>query len=127
LVVNVRLDSSYEPSCYGIAPALTPPSVPLSGGNEGGAGTGPLFTIQATGAGWAAHWQDGQSKQIFPLPIHFDPMVYQQFRFRKENGRLSINWEQIAIATVPISPEPACIGLYGRGAAAFDMVRVTSH
>ena len=115
LVVNVRLDSNHEQGCYGIAPALT------------SAGAGPLFTIQPAGAGWAAHWQDGQNEQIFPLPVHFDPLVYQQFRFRKENSRLSINWEQKAIATVPAPPEPTRIGVYGRGAAAFDMVRVTSY
>lgn len=112
LVVNARLDSG---SSYGITPVLSP------------GGQGPLLTIERVGDSWAARWQDDKTAHFFPLPSHFDPTCFQQFRFRKENGRLTIHWEQDEVAVVPITKKPTCIGLYGRCAtAAFDMVRVTA-
>jgi GH43 family beta-xylosidase len=119
LVVNARLDRSsdqgrYGVSRYGIAPALS------------AGGAGPLLTIEPAGAGWAAVWQAGGTAQRFPLPASFDPTVYQQFRFRKEHGRLVIHWEQHEIGVMPVTIEPTRIGLYGCRAAAFDMVRVTA-
>jgi hypothetical protein len=112
LVVNARLVSG---TCYGIAPAQT------------AGGEGPLLTIEQNGGSWAACWQGKETTQLFPLPNTFDPTVYQQFRLRKENGRLTIHWEQYEIATLPVTTEPTRIGLYGRRAtAAFDLVRVTA-
>ncbi|MBK8129197.1 MAG: hypothetical protein IPK53_09860 [bacterium] len=120
MVVNARLISG---ACYGIAPAQTDPS---AGSGQTG-GEGPLLTIVRNGSSWAARWQDNEITQLFPLPNVFDPTVYQQFRLRKENGRLTIHWEQYEIATLPVTTEPTRIGLYGRCATvAFDLVRVTA-
>lgn len=112
MVVNARLVSG---ACYGIAPTQTTRD------------EGPLLTIEQNGSGWAARWQVKETTQLFPLPKTFDPTVYQQFRLRKENGRLTIHWEQSEIATLPVTTEPTRIGLYGRCATAtFDLVRVTA-
>jgi GH43 family beta-xylosidase len=114
LVVNARLDDSLAGSSYGIAPALT------KNGEE------PLLSIERAGAGWVALWTDEGSARRLALPDGFDPAVYQQFRFRKENGRLIIYWEQHEIASMPVTLEATRIGLYSRAGAAFDMVRVTA-
>lgn len=115
LVINARLAAGGAGGgCYGIMPALA-------------GGAGPLFTVEQSGAGWAAHWRDGATTERFPLPATFDPTVYQQFRFRKSDGLLTIHWEQHEIAAVPVTAEATRVGLYGRRAtAAFDMVRVTA-
>jgi GH43 family beta-xylosidase len=115
LVVNVRLLDFEAAGCYGIAPILAPD------------GSGPLFTVEAEGAGWIARWQDGETVERFVLPDNFDPTTYQQFRFRKVGGRLTIHWEQVAVAALSVTADPTHVGLYGRFAtAAFDMVRVTA-
>lgn len=115
LVVNARLLDYQADGGYGIAPILASD------------GSGPLLTVKAEGTGWVARWQDGEAVHHFALPHDFDPSTYQQFRFRKEDGRLTIHWEQVAVATLPVTRDPTRVGLYGCCAtAAFDMVRVTA-
>jgi len=112
MVVNARLVSG---TGYGLAPAQTV------------SGAGPLLTVEKVSGTWVVCWQENDTMQLFPLPADFDPAVYQQFRLRKENGRLTLSWEQHEIATLPVTTEPTCVGLYGRRATAvFDMVRVTA-
>jgi GH43 family beta-xylosidase len=116
LVVNARLVDSR--GVYGITPALAP------------GGHGPLLTIKRAAEGWAAcanatgHQADG--RLVYPLPATFDPFAYQQFRFRKEAGHLTIFWEQHAIAELSLAPQPTAVGLFARGKVTFDMVRVTA-
>ncbi len=65
--------------------------------------------------------------ESFPLPAEFDPSVHQQFRFRKQNGRLTIQHEAHTLGEVPVSDRPTRVGLYAhRAVVAFDMVRVTA-
>jgi hypothetical protein len=57
----------------------------------------------------------------------FDPHVYQQFRFRKRNDRLTIQWESEMLGEVVAPVEATHLGLtVNQAVAAFDMVRVTS-
>jgi hypothetical protein len=58
----------------------------------------------------------------------FDPFVMQQFRFRKQHGRLAIGWEATHLGFAEIAAEATGVGLYAHRAAAvaFDMVRVTA-
>jgi hypothetical protein len=113
LVVNARLDDAN--GAYGIAPALSPD------------GVGPLLTVERGAGGWAARWPDPDGGQRdFPLPDSFDPTDYQQFRFRKAGDRLSVYIVEHEIVTLPVAATATCVGLYARGAAAFDLVRVTS-
>ncbi|MCI0396052.1 MAG: glycoside hydrolase family 43 protein [Chloroflexi bacterium] len=116
LVVNARLgDESLPGGRYGIYPALTED------------GRGPLLTVEWDEAGWALWWREAETAHRYPLPAHFDPTVYQQFRFRKENGRLTIHWENDGIGEALIEAAPTRVGLYaGRAVAAFDLVRVTA-
>jgi hypothetical protein len=87
---------------------------------------GPLVAIEPDEGGWTLHWDDEVVSRHFPLPADFDPAVYQQFRFRKQNGLLAVSWENHPITTQPVTAAPTRIGLYGRHAATFDMVRVTA-
>jgi GH43 family beta-xylosidase len=116
LAINARLVSRDRPGgCYGFYPA-TQPGEP-----------GPLFTVEAAADGWALRCYEPAGEQAWPLPTGFDPASYQQFRFRKQAGRLSFAWEAHALGEIAISADPARVGLFARGAtAAFDMVRVTA-
>src|SRR5581483_2187357 len=78
LVVNARLiTDSRPPECYGFYPALS--------ANE----FSPLLTIKPSVDGWTMQTE----KKAFLLPPSFDPFVFQQFRFRKEQNRLTIRHE----------------------------------
>jgi hypothetical protein len=66
-------------------------------------------------------------KRTFPLPGDFDPGTYQQFRFRKLQGRLTLQWEATVLGEVAAAATATQVGLYvDRAMAAFDMVRVTN-
>jgi GH43 family beta-xylosidase len=116
LLVNARLATLAEPDgCYGFYPAMRLDQ------------PGPLLTIECGAAGWSLRSSGAAVEQIFPLPADFDPAVYQQFRFRKQAGRLSIAWESHMLGEIDAPVEPTRIGLYARGASvAFDMARVTA-
>ena len=114
MVVNARLDEAASASGgYGFYPALD------------GDGRGPLFVVSRAGDGWALSLE-GDSR-VVALPESFDPFKYQQFRFRKEGGRLFFQWQTGILGEIEARPGPARIGLCTRRAiASFDMVRVTA-
>ena len=120
LVAGARLDrEAMTGGCYGFYPALD------------AEGRGPLLTVGRRDTGWALEMREGTGEnsgaRVFPLPEFFDPSVYQQFRFRKEGGRLSIRWEEHVLGEIDILRAATRIGLYAHQAvAAFDMVRVTA-
>jgi GH43 family beta-xylosidase len=116
LVVNARLDeASGANACYGFYPAA------------GAGDSGPLVTIERGGRGWALIARAPSGGQEFLLPEGFDPHIYQQFRLRKSNGRLTFQIEAQVLGEIESPVEPTRVGLFGRGAAvAFDMVRVTA-
>jgi hypothetical protein len=115
LVVNARLDKAWgADGCYGFYPMVDEA--------EGW----PLFTVESDGEGWSlfAHLPSG--RQAFRLPADFDPHTYQQFRFRKLNGRLTFRFEAEVLGEMEAPDLPTRVGLFARGVtAAFDMVRVT--
>jgi hypothetical protein len=115
MVVNARLAGAADAAGrYGFYPAI------------GAGGRGPLFTVERVGAGWALSPGESSALREFPLPQDFDPYVYQQFRFRKQKGRLTIQREAQVLGQIEAGDEPTRIGLFASGAgAAFDMVRVT--
>jgi hypothetical protein len=112
LVANARL--AVPDGAFGFFPAMTADD------------TGPLLTVEPDESGWMLHWDDEIVSKHFPLPAHFDPTIYQQFRFRKESGQLAFAWENHQLGKASVTAAPTRIGLYGRHAAAFDMVRVTA-
>jgi hypothetical protein len=116
LVVNARLDKVQGANgCYGFYPMLDE--------HKGW----PLFTVERDGEGWSlfAHLPEG--RQAFRLPEGFDPHIYQQFRFRKLNGRLTVRFEAEVLGEIEAPDVPTRIGLFARGVtAAFDLVRVTA-
>jgi hypothetical protein len=63
----------------------------------------------------------------WPLPDAFDPFTMQQFRFRKQGGRLSIHCEAALLGEINTTREATGVALYAhRVAVAYDMVRVTA-
>jgi hypothetical protein len=70
-------------------------------------------------------WQG--TEEAFPLPESFNPCIDQQFRFRKEQGRLELWWETWPAGAMEAPRAATRVGLYAqRAVAAFDMVRVTA-
>ena len=116
LVINARLGSvAASEGCYGFFPALGEPE------------QGPLLTMTRRDAGWELVSGGPAGVHSFPLPPSFEPTVYQQFRFRKQGGRLTILWEAEMLGEVECPAEATRVGLYAHGAAAaFEMVRVTA-
>ncbi|HKP86691.1 MAG TPA: glycoside hydrolase family 43 protein [Blastocatellia bacterium] len=116
LVVNARIaGDDYGNGAYGFYPLFRPQE------------PGPLLTVERTSAGWALKLRADSGSQAFSLPAQFDPYAHQQFRFRKQKGWLMIQWGAQTLGEVEVADEPACAGLFARGAtAAFDMVRVTA-
>jgi GH43 family beta-xylosidase len=126
LVVNARLEREHPggKGCYGFYPA------------SGATDFAPLFTVErvAKGDNWTlvARNFDIDSREnvsiveSWPLPASFDPFVMQQFRFRKQQGRLAVGWEATPLGETAITGEATGVGLYAhRASVAFDMVRVT--
>ncbi|HLL13528.1 MAG TPA: glycoside hydrolase family 43 protein [Pyrinomonadaceae bacterium] len=126
LIVNVRLER--EPSgamgCYGFRPTYGAKDFDL------------LFTVEREGAGdgWRLIARNCENDSLendsivesWPLPASFDPFVMQQFRFRKQHGRLAVGWEATPLGDTDATAEATGVGLYAhRASVAFDMVRVT--
>lgn len=101
--------------------------------------TGPLFTIEPHMDRWNLVWRpdrapDELEKQdtvwlrghVFPLPASFDPYIYQQFRFRLEDGQLTLQYAGQPLGGIQAPNRPGRVALYtDRAAAAWEMVRVT--
>lgn len=122
LVVNVRLEveGSRGVGSYGFYPA--------HGVNDNGA----LMTVERDGATerWAliVHGDADASSEIsWSLPASFDPFAMQQFRFRKQNGRIAVWWEVMPLGEINVAKGATGLGLYAHHASvAIDMVRVTA-
>ena len=116
MVINAKLCSEAAAGCgYGFLPALNT------------SGVNVLFTVEKTDKGWAMMYDEPAMTHIFALPENFDPSVYQQFRFRKEQNQLTIQHEAQTLGTVEVPQATTHVGLYAyKVVAAFDMVRVTA-
>jgi len=116
LVVNVRLaKETYAKEAYGFFPALDE--------NQMGA----LLTIARNDTGWILKCDDVNAPAQFSLALDFDPFHYQQFRFRKQKGVLTIQHESRVLGQIKVPQTTTQIGLYASGnSVAFDMVRVTA-
>ncbi len=106
MTVNVRLDEADSQAGYAFLPALRPD------------GSGPCLALAQRDGRW--HLDD------FELLPSFDPWRFQQFRFRREGSRLTIQWEAVMLGEITLPPEPTQVGIQARGRVAFDMVRVTA-
>ncbi len=116
LVVNAKLIGEPKPGeCYGFLPVI------------GADADSPVMTVRRYGSGWIVLCDAPSGKQVFSLPPGFDPTEYQQFRFRRQAGRLTIQHEAQVIGEMKSTGAAGMVGLYGaRIIAAFDMVRVTA-
>jgi hypothetical protein len=114
-VVNARLDNELPAGgSYGFLPEVS------------GDGSNPLiFKLVRAGKSWALRI-DGEAGMHSFFLDNFDPYVYQQFRFRKEPGRVVVRREGTMLGTVATKPSSSRVGLYASdGAASFDLVRLT--
>ncbi|MGE0127397.1 MAG: glycoside hydrolase family 43 protein [Blastocatellales bacterium] len=116
LVVNARMIGEPKPGeCYGFLPVI------------GADVDSPVMTVRRYGSGWVVLCDSPAGKQTLSLPPGFDPTEYQQFRFRRQGGRLTIQHEARVIGEIESTGAAGMVGLYGnRIVAAFDMVRVTA-
>lgn len=117
LAVNVRLQETITlGGCYGVYPAYVDENEP-----------GPLFTIEQQAGEWLAVAKTADTNHTFGLPKDFDQSRYQQFRFRKYNNQLTIQWETQELGQIAISASPSRIGLYSHQAVVgLEMVRITA-
>ncbi len=116
LVINARLIRDSRPyECYGFYPALSADEF------------SPLLTVKLNQDGWAIHASTQTGERSFRLPASFDPFVFQQFRFRKEQTLLNVQHEAEFIGQIEVPRAARLVGLYGYcEIAAFDLVRVTA-
>ena len=114
MIVNARLINVSADCSYGFYPAFRPDN------------PGPLVTVERESEKWMLKVQSQMISEFFPLPGNFDATIHQQFRFRKEIGRIQIQHEATLLGEIEGVTEPTQIGLYTLGGeTAFDMVRVT--
>jgi hypothetical protein len=108
----------------------------FSGGNWKGSTYGVSYATsdrldapgewQQSADGLAARWAN-RSIGAWQLGPGFDPSSFQQFRLRKEAGRLTIAWESTLLGEIDVPDGPTRVGLYACGPmVAFDMVRVSA-
>jgi GH43 family beta-xylosidase len=130
LVVNVRLEREHlrGMGCYGFYPAYS------GGGADAEAAENDSLIVIERDSNADDKWalvvrssKDASHAQGWPLPESFDPFVMQQFRFRKQGGRLAIQWEATPVCEIETTREATAVGLYAhRAHVAYDMVRVTA-
>jgi hypothetical protein len=114
-VVNARSLTSRDGAAYGFFPAITL------------VGEGPRFVVEADETGWSLVATDGTQRRHFPLGADFDPYIFQQFRFRKQGGTLTVFREGKTLGVLHVSEVDSYVGLYVRTChAAFDAVRVVA-
>jgi len=123
LVINMRLEQERSRGAggYGFYPA-----------SSGAKDFAPRFTVERAGGGdndWTLAVRNLENDLLvesWPLPASFDPFVMQQFRCRKQHGRLAIQWEAAPLGEINATKEATGVGLYAhRASVAYDMVRVT--
>jgi hypothetical protein len=100
--------------CYGFLPAR-------NGDHE------ILFTVERRQGRWQCCWPENGRVRSKLLPEAFDPLTFQQFRFRLNGDQLSV-FHEADLLTELNTVEPAgTVGLFARHApVAFDMVRLTA-
>lgn len=113
LVLNIRPD--------GAGPGESNSFFPAWGNQE----SGPKLTLCQAAAGWVL--QPDQGPELPIPPGGFDPLLFQQFRFRKQGQRMTISWEGHFLGELQVPVGPARIGIFhGTAVTTFDMVRVTA-
>jgi hypothetical protein len=116
MVVNAKLyGETAAGGCYGFYPAVW-------AGDRG-----PLITVDGAGDRWALVLSETAGRRAYSIPGAFDPRIHQQFRFRKQGGRLTLQWEAEVLGETDAPLEATRVGLHvHRAVAAFDLVRVTA-
>jgi GH43 family beta-xylosidase len=84
------------------------------------------FGIEGTGGAWSLRCVGVEGERRFALPRSFAPREFQQFRFRREGGRLSVAVGGELVCEVAASASGAISFAAGASAVALDLVRLTA-
>jgi arabinan endo-1,5-alpha-L-arabinosidase len=84
------------------------------------------FQLHRSASGWQARWVSAMNRVPIELPPQFDATLFQLFRFRKEEGVLTLEWEGVTLLKTSVLHMPTQLALRATNAAvAIDMVRFT--
>lgn len=122
LVLNLKLDEAANNDAvdgdareYVLSPGVSLASgVPLS------------FALRRDGGAWSLSLNDEEGGRSCALPAGFTPREFQQFRFRREDGRLSVQVGGAFICEVAAAAAGAISLAAGASAVALDLVRLTA-
>ncbi|MFN2481063.1 MAG: glycoside hydrolase family 43 protein, partial [Pyrinomonadaceae bacterium] len=120
LVINLRMDDDGAGN-GGRACVLSPGVASVSGAPS-------TFALERGGGGaWSLRYEDDGVKQSFALPGSFSPHEFQQFRFRRERGRLSVQVGAEVVCEVAATKACGALGIAaGESPVAVDLVRLTA-
>jgi hypothetical protein len=117
-VVNARLEKPEE-GTYGFLPAAEldapGPLVALRRGPDG-----YVLCLDRSGGS-----KPGDAPVLATLPSTFDAARYQQFSCIVDGSHMQIRWRGNPLCQTRLDRAGSRVGLYARGRAAFDMIRVT--
>jgi GH43 family beta-xylosidase len=99
----------------------------LSPGVATASGTPLKFSLErGDGESWSLRYKDGGGDRSFALPDHFASREFQQFRFRRERGRLIVQTGARVFGEVSVARASGSISVAaGASPVALDMVRLT--
>jgi hypothetical protein len=118
-VINARLEYSQGQNTYGVFPAAEKqkPGTVIALSSRDGRG---VLVIDDSGGE-----QLDSAPVLAVLPPSFDARIYQQFGFTLNGAGVSIRWRGTPLCDARLSARGSRVGLYARGPASFDLVRVT--
>lgn len=114
LAVNLALSAGPEPCAAIVYPAARPGAL------------GPALVLSRLAGGYELALAGAGPARALPLPPAFDGARPNQLRVRVAAGRLELALEGAPLGAAPAPAGATRIGLAARGAAAFEMVRVTA-
>jgi GH43 family beta-xylosidase len=84
------------------------------------------FELWRGGEGWSLRCEDDAGQHTFALPTGFAPREFQQFRFRRERGRLTVQAGAIVVCEMAAVGGGAISVAAGASFVWLDLVRLTA-
>jgi GH43 family beta-xylosidase len=120
LVLNVKINSDGASDGGGRRYILSP-------GVATASGTPLNFALESgDDESWSLRYKDDGGDQSFVLPVSFAQQEFQQFRFRREGGRLIVQMGAQVLGEVAVARASGSISIAaGASPVALDLVRLT--